>query len=273
MLRRWSIIAGALILSAGAATAISAAASASPATTVAHPGPVQIVGSTTTIKGQPGQLESTNWSGYADSTYESTAGDANSYSSVSGSWVEPTADCGPGDSFAAFWVGLDGFPSDTVEQDGTLIECQAGHATYLAWWEMYPSPLTPFSNTVEPGDHISASVKYLGNDNFQLYIADSTQDWSHTFIENLGQTPQLASAEAIAEAPCCASTGGQILPLANYGTVHFTNVTANGEPIGTASLNPYQLTMVNPKTAAPKSTCSGLGDDLESFSCTWVAEF
>jgi hypothetical protein len=40
---------------------------------------------------------------------------------------------------------------------------------------------------------------------------------------------RLASAEAIAEAP---SGSGGVLPLTNFGTVSFSAVTVNGQPIG-----------------------------------------
>ena len=43
---------------------------------------------------------SQNWAGYV-------AGNTQ-FSSLSGSWVEPTAKCGSGQTYSAFWVGLGG---------------------------------------------------------------------------------------------------------------------------------------------------------------------
>jgi Peptidase A4 family len=61
-------------------------------------------------------VTSTNWSGYADT--------GSSFSDVSASWTEPGASCSSRTtSLAAFWVGIDGYSSDSVEQDGTMIEC------------------------------------------------------------------------------------------------------------------------------------------------------
>ena len=58
----------------------------------------------------------------------------------SASWTEPTPSCsGRTESLAAFWVGIDGYSSDSVEQDGTLIECYRGSTYQYTWWEMYPT--------------------------------------------------------------------------------------------------------------------------------------
>ena len=66
------------------------------------------------------QVQSSNWSGYADT--------GSNFGQVAGSWSEPGATCsGRSTTYAAFWVGIDGYSSDSVEQDGTLIECLPRH--------------------------------------------------------------------------------------------------------------------------------------------------
>ena len=100
---------------------------------------------------------STNWAGYANTK---TSG---KYSKVTGSWTEPKGTCGSSQSLAVFWTGIDGFTSGTVEQDGTLIECNGGTPTYVSWWEMFPSNDVQFVSTaVRPGDHITSSVTRSG---------------------------------------------------------------------------------------------------------------
>jgi hypothetical protein len=149
------------------------------------------------------QLTSTNWSGYAD------VGAAKSFTTVSGSWKEPTAICGSGLSLAAFWVGIDGISSSdpTVEQDGTIIECDGGSASYFDWWEMYPTNAVQIKNAVNPGDQISAKVSYNGS--YSLSVTDSTHSGdSFSVTESCGSTTcENESAEWIAEAPCCQSSG------------------------------------------------------------------
>lgn len=73
-----------------------------------------------------GTASSTNWSGYAVL--------GSSFTSAQGSWIVPTANCSGvrGEQYAAFWVGLDGYNSDTVEQTGTLSDCQGKTPSYYA---------------------------------------------------------------------------------------------------------------------------------------------
>ena len=67
-----------------------------------------------------------NWSGYADSS--ATNG---TFTKVSGKWTTPAVTCTAEDTITSEWVGLDGFTSSTVEQDGTLDWCFEGTASGL----------------------------------------------------------------------------------------------------------------------------------------------
>jgi hypothetical protein len=63
---------------------------------------------------------SSNWAGYAVSSADPTA--PATYTSVSGTWVQPAANCSASNAaFSAFWVGLGGFAetSQGLEQIGT----------------------------------------------------------------------------------------------------------------------------------------------------------
>ncbi len=76
-------------------------------------------------------VTSSNWSGYDDST-------DGPFTTVTATWVQPRVrTTGATFSDAAFWVGLDGDNSDTVEQIGTEGYSE-GVAGYDAWYEMYP---------------------------------------------------------------------------------------------------------------------------------------
>ena len=93
---------------------------------------------------------STNWSGYA------VTGVSGSVTNVKGSWVVPTVDCSksPSTSYASFWVGIDGYSSNTVEQIGTDSDCSSGTPTYYAWYEFYPhfAYYVPNMRTINAGD-------------------------------------------------------------------------------------------------------------------------
>ena len=163
-----------------------------------------------------------NWAGYAAT--------GATFTSVSGSWTEPTATCTNDSELYAPWVGIDGYNDSTVEQTGVQTSCSTGSPVDSAWYEMYPAAPVYFSNPVSTGDEITASVTYQGSRSYKLTISDTTKGWTQTVTKTL--SADNASAEAIIEAP-----GG--FPTLPNG-VTFTNVTANGATLG--SYNPAKLT-------------------------------
>jgi len=267
MQRRKSILLATLVLSAGMALVTGGSVAANSGTTGVTPsainpgGLAHLVGPTSDAVGALTSTTSTNWSGYADTSGK--------FTSVSASWVQPSGTCKSGDQYAAFWVGIDGYTSSTVEQTGSEVDCVGKTAEYYAWYEMYPGPSENYSNTVRGGDHFTATVTWVSGDKFTLYIDDSTEGWSHTTTASLTSTPGRSSAEVIAEAPCCTNSGG-ILNLTDFGTVNFTGSTANGEGVGTTSLSPVEINMTD-SSGNLRDTCSSLVS-LENFSCTWLRD-
>jgi hypothetical protein len=199
---------------------------------------------------------STNWSGYA-----ATGG---TYTTVSATWVQPAGSCTSATQYSSFWVGLDGYSSNSVEQTGTDTDCSGGTPRYYGWYEMYPKPSFSFGSAISAGDTISASVTFSGANSYTLKLSDVTRGWTSTTTKKLSGAPR-SSAEVIIEAPCCTSGGG-ILPLANFGTVNISNSLVNGSSIG--SFNPDEITMVN-SSGQDKDTVSALSGGT-SFSATWV---
>ncbi len=260
MLRRWGVLFAALAAAAGTALAASSASAATAGASRFSPGgPVHLAGSggRRVSGGIRHQAESTNWSGYA--------GTAGTYTSAAASWTQPSVTCSRGDQYSAFWVGIDGYSSGTVEQTGTEADCVGRTAEYSAWYEMYPGPSENYPNTVRPGDHLSASVTYLGSNAFRLTIADSTEGWTQTTTHSLAGAAR-SSAEVIVEAPCCTFSGG-ILPLADFGTVSFTGSQANGSALGDAA-GLTEIIMVD-NAGRQKDSVSALSGG-ENFSATWL---
>jgi hypothetical protein len=179
------------------------------------------------------QQTSGNWAGYA------ATGAAGSFTSVAASWSQPAVSCGGTDTFSAFWAGLDGDGTATVEQTGTEADCAGGAASYQGWYELFPNAPVFFANPVQPGDAMSASVVTGGGGLFTITLSDATQGWSQT-TQQTAADAQLGSAEVIAEAP--SSGGGSVLPLADFGTVNFTGATFDGAPIGNGA-NLSEVTM------------------------------
>ena len=251
------------VLAVGTALTASGASAGTTAGGFTPGGPVHLVGAGSASAQARGagirhQAESTNWSGYAATT--------GTYTSISASWTQPAGTCSRGDQYAAFWVGLDGYSSSTVEQTGSEVDCSGRTPQYYAWYEMYPGPSEDYSYTVKAGDHFTATVTALGGDNFSLQIADSTQRWSQDTKATLDQTPALSSAEAIVEAPCC-TYGGGALPLTDFGTANFSGATANGSAIGSAS-GLTEIAMVD-NFGRDKDIVSALSGG-ENFSATWL---
>jgi hypothetical protein len=114
-----------------------------------------------------------------------------------------------------------------LEQIGTESAVVAGRAIAGAWYELYPAPSKPLSLAIHPGDAMSAKVVVEGTA-VTVSLADSTTGASVTKRLHMS-SPDTASAEWIAEAPSTAtSTGGtRVLPLADFGTVGFTNAVAS----------------------------------------------
>ncbi len=76
------------------------------------------------------------------------------FTKVSGAWTVPTVTCTNEDRITSDWVGLDGFSSSTVEQDGTVSQCFEGQAVYYTWYEMYPAGTIAVGTSVAAGDKI-----------------------------------------------------------------------------------------------------------------------
>jgi hypothetical protein len=273
MARRWfvplatlGLVSGSMIMAAGAASAAPAAAPhIRPIIHVVHgfvPGGLMTRpagGAHVATVGGRTTADSTNWSGYA------VTGANGAYTSVSASWTEPTATCTSRTAaYAAFWVGLDGYSSDSVEQTGSDSDCDGRTPSYYGWYEMYPADPVNFSNTVEPGDAMSASVTFSGTETYTLVLKDTTRGWTQTITKNQSGLDR-SSAEVITEAPCCTASGG-ILPLSDFGTVSYSTSSANGSSLGGQS--PVQIIMIDNSNRDKDSTSSiGSGG---AFSNTWI---
>ena len=265
MRRRWPVLAATIPLVFGAAlvTAHPAAAQAGlmgRGALVQSGGPIRHLSQPHLSTGQSRAatggrtivVTSSNWAGYA------ATGANGTFTSVSSSWIEPTGHCTGGNRYAAFWIGLDGYTSSSVEQTGSEVDCAGRSPRYYAWYEMYPGASVNFPNAVSPGDHFSGSVTYQGSSKFHLVLKDTTKGWTRTVNATLPGAA-LSSAEVIAEAPCCTFRGG-ILPLTNFGTVSFSSATANGQSMSTFS--PVEITMPNTSVSA----MSGAGNFTVSYA-------
>ena len=209
---------------------------------------------------------SNNWSGYADT--------GSTFTAVTGDWTVPTVICGSGNLYSSAWIGIDGYASSTVEQDGTEADCVSGTPQYDAWYEMYGDnsvnhgaevQLTTSTHPVHPGDAMTASVSEASN-NWTLAISDTTQSWS--FSIQISFSAGRTSAEWIVERP---EVGSSLSNLADYGTTTFTGGTASttsgAQPINAVTDVALEMIGASDTLSEP----SLLDHTGESFTCTWEA--
>lgn len=215
---------------------------------------------------------SRNWDGYT--SYAPTAGQTE-FNSVHGTWVQPTVTCPKPNAWTVFWVGLDGWFNNTVEQGGSSAQCVNGVPQYTTWWEMFPTNAIQTVFTIRPGDTIDATVTFSTTTRqFTITVKDVTTGQSFT------QTPTCASnitcdrssADWIAE-DVGMFGGSGFFPLANYGTMRFSSSTAKSltghtGPISDAS---WQNSPVIEESAGiTYATVSSLDSTGRTFTCTWV---
>ena len=222
------------------------------------------------IPGAGNSTCSLNWAGY------SVPGAPGSVKEVRGSWIVPTTSCDSVPTLAAYWVGIDGFNSSTVEQTGILTGCFGGVPVYAAWYEFYPAPLTTFSNiAVFPGDNISASVSYDGlSGKFTAAIADLTQGTSNSTTQAVLGASR-SSAEWIVERPSICLFVCTPVPLSNFTLVSLgsnytevsqtNNATIAGKQGDIGDFANWAITMVSMPNGPALSQPTSLTPDGTSF--------
>lgn len=220
--RRIGVAVGVCLLAAGLVALTTAAGSRH---TAAHPrvlgyaGPAQHRGVRPSTRASA-QFTSRNWDGYI--TYAS--GQGTDFNVVKSTWVQPTVTCGARNAWTVFWVGLDGWWDDTVEQGGSSARCTNGVPHYALWWEMFPTNAIQLANTISAGDTITASVTYLpATETFVIKVRDVTSGVGFTKRELCASniTCDRSSADVVAE-DVGHFGAGSYFPLADYGTMTFS---------------------------------------------------
>ncbi len=202
---------------------------------------------------------SVNWAGYS-------ATGSSGFTSVTATWTQPAIKASKAETYAAFWVGLDGDGTSTVEQIGTMGYTSGGHAYYTAWYEMYPAAMRRIKPTklkVRPGDVLTATVQWTGATSFTFGLTDRTTRKTFTRTTTQSSADFLAppaSAEIIAERPS-SSTG--VLSLARFGIVDFSGCAIDGGTLAAAGASSIDMADDGGPTVA---VTSALGIDDASFT-------
>jgi hypothetical protein len=223
---------------------------------------------------------SENWSGYS----ASDSSGSGQFTSVSGSWVEPTVSCSTGTGYDAFWVGLGGTEqqSQSLEQIGTQAACTgSGAAQHFAWYELVPAGPVRLGLAIHPGDKLAGEVTVNGT-SVTVSLRDDTTGQSTTKTLQMSD-PDTSTAEWIAEAPSQCDSGGncQTVPLADFGSVNFSNASATADG-HTASISAWDAQPMELQPASGFVSTGGgatsqagaqpssLSSNGSSFSVQWV---
>ena len=197
---------------------------------------------------------STNWAGYAVT--------GKKFSSVSGSWTEPTVRASSSEAYSAVWVGLGSYKtsSSSLEQVGTAADYVGVRVHYYAWYELLPSAQVKLNIAIYPGDKISARVSVSGT---TVAVSLSDQTTGHSVVKTLHMSkPDTSSSEWIVEAPATGTSGGnyQVLPLADFAKVAFSKATATaGGHVGGISDSHWTPTRIQLQTQSTLGPASGPG--------------
>ncbi len=195
-------------------------------------------------------LYANNWSGYSAVSSDTT------FDSISASWTVPEVKSTPAPGYSAVWIGIGGIldKSNKLIQAGTEEDIQADRSkNYYAWVEALPRPAINIGSVL-PGDLINVKINKIGNSQSTWHVTLSRESRGivTTLIENdlvaRANSASRGSAEFIVEAPTAVSgSSNKLLPLADFGSVTFTNCTTNIGDLGSLK-NIYKFTMTNDGT-------------------------
>lgn len=193
---------------------------------------------------------------------------------VSGAWDVPTVECNAPLGSPAFvtsrvttWIGLWGKDASSAKtwlpQIGTISECYDGWRLYnRTVWQLYTagSPRPQLLFDIQPGDHIIASIHYLGKQSdgtlkFHFFIKDVTQGNPKEFDFSTPPGTAVAEQDAVGQGGCILerepdvqgswppsfdTSTGSFRPLVSSGGLakfttpfSFTQCTVDNQPINT----------------------------------------
>ncbi|GJE87874.1 aspergillopepsin [Phanerochaete sordida] len=170
---------------------------------------------------------------------------AGTWRSVTGTFVVPapkvpTGGSASGTYAASAWVGIDGDTCTTaILQTGVDFYVESGTVSYDGWYEWYPDYAYDFAGlTFSAGDSVTLTVTALSKTSGTATITNNSK--GKTVTKQITSTAALCEqdAEWIVES---FDDGSSLVPVANFGTITFTNAyatTNNGTIVYPSSGNP-----------------------------------
>lgn len=173
------------------------------------------------------------WSGFV-------AGNLNSkFSEIDTTFVFPkNISCTKNNSDVSFWIGIDGYYSSTIEQEGLSADCSLSNGklvpNYFAWSQMYPNTMQYVNIPVAPGDEFYLQTSTTGNNMYNFILKNITKNVvsSTKYLCSNRQNLKCNNAGVewiVEEGSYCANnqcTKTILQPLTNFGSVTFQNCYA-----------------------------------------------
>ena len=194
----------------------------------------------------PPATENPSWSG--ELAWASKNG-ASAFAQVTGAWVQPSVVASSSPKYADTWVGIDGYDGKLL-QTGTTAQTEGGTVGYEAWfvaWNGSTSGMTVLSEPVSPGDRMAVAIDRTATGAWSVALTDRTAGW--TWSTTVTYPANGSTAEWIEEAPGTWSTPSHYQTLADYGSVTFTTVHANGA--APAVVTPYDVEEAGAVVSSP----------------------
>ena len=176
----------------------------------------------------------------------------------------------------SIWIGFDGEdgPSRaTLEQIGTNVDCQDGHARTFAWFEILPQDRfeEELPIEVQAGNRIAASIQVVGR-SYHLVIENLTAGRVADTYEHSPGSLRL-TAEWIVEAPTVGCPSAcQVASLVRFSTVTFSSagaILANRlGPINDRRWSRAQL-VLETRAGLVRARPGGLTPSGTGFSVVW----
>jgi Peptidase A4 family len=220
--------------------------------------------------------QSSNWFGYNLGAVERGG---TLFNSITGDWTVPTVSqhTGGQEEDSSDWIGIGGgcvdagctVGDETLIQTGTEQDVSAtGQASYSAWWELVPAPSISISMTVQPGDHMHASIAELvpDSDVWTITLQDVTRN--ETFTQSVPYPSTHLTAEWIEETPLLIGSDAGFASLPNLTSPAFDLATVNGQP---ANLDPSEEIQLIDSNGNVIGTPSAPDSEADGFNaCTWA---
>ncbi len=189
------------------------------------------------IRRKSGEFESTNWSGYVLPKFITRE----HYTAAQATWIVPQVFFDGIESASSSWVGIGGFCKNAKcgrhQEDGSLIQLGTEQdsisdteSQYYAWYEMLPGAEIPITSLmISPGDVITASLSCAAkcNKKTSWTLSMTNETSGDTWSQVVKYKSSRLSVDVIEEAPF----SGGVLPLADFGTVTFSDISANSVPV------------------------------------------